>query len=250
MVFEGTRRYYVENLEERDYTLENTIPYEITFGDTVIEEHSWGNLICAVVDLLLEKFPHGEEFLLGFSVPWSKKKIFATNQKTNYKKVSNGLYVNCNHTALHSCWLIQDLLDHFSVNKGDVTLLIHRSPAAEPKEVRECIESTIKESFCAYLLKNCEKTDDECRQIISDFEDILNPLLKKVSPSYNNFFLFDSRAYLSGYIKKINEKIETNIPSEIDKERLRESIKLLTDFYKDYEKKWRIIDELAVNEGI
>ena len=77
MVFEGIKRYYVENLDERDYSLENTVPYEFTLGDTVIEEHSWGNLICAVVDLLLEKFPHGEEFLLDFSAPWSKKNIFA-----------------------------------------------------------------------------------------------------------------------------------------------------------------------------
>ncbi len=45
VVFEGKRRYYIEDLTERDYTLENTTPYQLEILGHAIEEHSWGNLL-------------------------------------------------------------------------------------------------------------------------------------------------------------------------------------------------------------
>ena len=39
--FEGKRRYYIEDLTQRDYSLENTTPYTIEILGNVIEEHAW-----------------------------------------------------------------------------------------------------------------------------------------------------------------------------------------------------------------
>ncbi len=37
VVFEGTRRYYVEDFSERDYSLENTTPYQLDILGYIIE---------------------------------------------------------------------------------------------------------------------------------------------------------------------------------------------------------------------
>lgn len=42
VVFEGQKRYYIEDLSKRDYSLENTTPYQIDILGNVVEEHSWG----------------------------------------------------------------------------------------------------------------------------------------------------------------------------------------------------------------
>ena len=39
VVFQGKRRYYIEDLTERDYSLENTTPYQLEIMGKVIEEH-------------------------------------------------------------------------------------------------------------------------------------------------------------------------------------------------------------------
>ena len=51
VVFEGKRRYYIEDLTERDYSLENTTPYQLEILEHVIEEHAWGNLLCKTSEL-------------------------------------------------------------------------------------------------------------------------------------------------------------------------------------------------------
>lgn len=42
IVFEGKRRYYIEDLTERDYFLENTTPYKLEYKDYCLSETSWG----------------------------------------------------------------------------------------------------------------------------------------------------------------------------------------------------------------
>ena len=46
VVFDGERRYYIQDLTERSYSLENCTPYQIEIDDIVIEEHAWGILLC------------------------------------------------------------------------------------------------------------------------------------------------------------------------------------------------------------
>lgn len=58
-----------------------------------------GNLISNVLEILLEKNPDRLDGICDFRCKWSKAAMIAREQKTNYKKIRQGLYVNCNHTA-------------------------------------------------------------------------------------------------------------------------------------------------------
>ena len=57
VAFSGFRRNYVENLSERDYTLEGCTPYQIIINDMVLEDGSWGDILCKLAIYLLDKFP-------------------------------------------------------------------------------------------------------------------------------------------------------------------------------------------------
>ena len=76
VVFDGKRRYYIEDLTERDYTLENTTPYQIDILNNVIEESSWGIMLCKVAELLLSTFPQNLDTITTFSCKWTKAAMF------------------------------------------------------------------------------------------------------------------------------------------------------------------------------
>lgn len=210
VVFNGTRRYYIEDLTTRDYFLENTTPYQMKIYDVCIEEKTWGNLICRVLELLLEKNSSRLYSICEFRCKWSKATMITLEQRTNYKRVKQGLYVNCNHTALHSCWFIQDLLDYFMVDKNSVYFLIHRPSGSEPKEVKNYIEKRTKRKFSYYLQDKYSKDEGYANKVINNIDKHLNKILKNLSSSYVNFFLFDDKNILYNYSKKVKSVIDSN----------------------------------------
>ena len=207
VVFEGKRRYYIEDLSVRDYTLENTTPYQLQLLDTVIEETSWGELLRKVSLFLLEKYPEYLENITDFRCQWSKQVIYSREKKTNYKVLTEDLFINVNHTALHLCWFLQDLLDYFKIDRTTVRFLIHRPSGAEPENVKEYILNRSKKNFVIYLKENHQLSDDAAQSIVNLIDKYLNPLLCSVSKSYTNFFLFDSNTTLYNYVKRVKEKI-------------------------------------------
>ena len=234
VVFQGKRRYYIEDLTQRDYSLENTTPYQLEIMGRVIEEHSWGLLLCRTAELLLELFPTVKNKIFDFRCPWSKAAMFTPEQKTNYKMVVDGVYVNCNHTALHSCWFLQDMLDFFEIDKSTVGLLIHRPSSAEPKNVKECIEKRAKKDFAHYICTYYDKTEDYATKTINNIDKYLNPMLKSISKSYTNFFLFDDNATMANYVKKVREKIASDMHFEVKaKKVLNKYLDYLIGFYKE-----------------
>lgn len=232
IVFEGRKRYYIEDLSCRDYMLENTTPYKITLNGVTIEAHAWGLLLCEIVSLLLSIRPKSKEELLSFRCKWSKKPVFALTAKINHKFVKNGIFLNCNHTALHSCWLLQDLLDFFEVEKSATLLLIHRMPKAEPKEVKEELEREFKAGFYDYLLNNHNKTNKEIVEIINIIEFTLNPMLSNSKSGYNNLFLFDEQLAAYNYIKKLYNSVSKTMSIK-ERTPLLECMELLLDYYKE-----------------
>ena len=66
IVFSGKKRFYKEDLTERDYLLENTTPVSFSLYDYIIEETSWGEMLRSVVALLLSIFPEKRNGLLSF----------------------------------------------------------------------------------------------------------------------------------------------------------------------------------------
>ena len=211
VVFEGKRRYYIEDLSERDYSLENTTPYQLDILGHAIEEHSWGLLLCKTADLLLTLLPEYKNSILSFQCPWTKAKMFTVEQKTNFKPIQNGIYINCNHTALHACWLLQDMLDFFCIDKAAVSFLIHRPSSAEPKKVKEYVEKRFKRNFTEFIKSKYKKSDEYAEKVLNLIEKYLNPMLAKISKSYTNFFLFDDNATLSNYVKKVKERIDISL---------------------------------------
>lgn len=234
VVFRGQRRYYIEDLTQRDYLLENTTPYQIEILAHVIEEHVWGKMICEVTNLLLRLFPSYKDKIMEFNCPWSKAKMITEEQKTNYRCLDCGYYINCNHTALHSCWFIQDILDFFNIEKSSVILLIHRPSSAEPKHVKEYIEQRFKRNYSYYIQNKTGKGVEYSNKVISITEKYLNPILLKISKSYTNLFLFDDNATLYNYVKKIREKVAIDRRFDNEGKRiLNKYLDFLIAYYKE-----------------
>lgn len=234
VVFEGKRRYYIEDLTQRDYFLENTTPYQFEYQGHFFEEHAWTGLICKVARLLLDLYPSYKERIVEFRCPWSKAEIFSYEPKINSKEVYSDLFINCNHTALHACWLIQDLLDYFNIDKSSVNLLIHRPCSAEPKNVKEYIEKRFVRGFVDFLVNNQKKTPEQAEKAVAIIAKYLNPLLMKISKSYTNFFLFDDNATMSNYVKKVREQISISpIFEGKSKDVLNMCLDNLVKYYKE-----------------
>lgn len=233
IVFEGKKRFYKEDLTCRDYSLENTTPHKMYIFEYVLEENAWVEMIRSVASLLISIYGYDKEQLLSFRCGWSKAAMFTSEKKTNHKLIDEGLYVNCNHTALHACWFIQDMLDYFNVNKADVTLLIHRPSAAENKEIKEYLSKKAKHEFEEFLVCAYDKDREYSNKVVANIEKYLNPLLRKISKSHIDLFLFDDSAVLYNYIKKIREIIEWKLDvDEKVKRALYKYLDYLVAFYK------------------
>ena len=235
VVFEGKKRYYIEDLTQRDYSLESTTPYQLEFLNLVFNEHAWGNLLCKVSDALLNLFPEKLSTIFDFKCQWSKQLMFSQEERTNYKVVREGIFINVNHTALHSCWFLQELLDFFNIDKATVVFLIRRPSGAEPQRVRAYIEERFKKNFVFYLVHTCGKSQEYAEnKVIKRFEKYLNPMLKKISKSYDNFFLFDDNMTLSSYVKKVKEQISISMKfDDKAKQILNKYLDYLVAFYKE-----------------
>lgn len=233
VVFDGKKRYYIEDLTDRDYLLENTTPYQINIMGHSIEEHAWTSMLAAVVRFLLTVYPEKGREVLLFKCSWSKAAVFGTEERINFKEVASNLYINVNHTALHSCWLIQDLLDYFGVNKSEVHFLIHRPCSAEPKRVKEYIEKRFKSNFIEYIKIRHGKSQEYGEKVVRLIDKYLNPMLRKISKSYDNFFLFDDNSILYNYVKKVRERINYTNLEEKNKKILHKYLDYLVEYYKE-----------------
>ena len=234
VVFVGKKRYYVQDLTQKDFTLENTTPYKIKLLGKEIEEHSWGALLQACSAYLVELDPTYMAKLLSFKCSWSKQNMYDVTSKTNYRCVKDGLYVNANHTALHSCWFLQELLTFLGIDLSKVEFLIHRPCSAEPKEVRDFIEAQFKSGFTTFICDSFGKDLEHAKKTVLFIEKYLNPLLKDISKSYTNFFLFDDNVILASYSKKVRDQINNSIKfEEKAKKALNKSLDYLVKFYKE-----------------
>lgn len=233
IVYEGKKRYYVEDLTQRDYFLECTTPCKLEYGEYCIKETSWGEMIRSLSFLLINIYPETGERIMDFQCAWSKQKMYSADKKTNFKEVNKSLYVNCNHTALHSCWFIQDLLDFFKINKSEVKLLIHRPPAAETSAIKAQLESHFKNEFVEFLKYGHNKDDGYANKVIIRIEKYLNPLLNKMSKSYTSLFLFDDYTIASSYIYKLKDIVSTRFSCDEKAQRtLNKYLSYLLEFYK------------------
>ena len=111
IVYISNRHYYDIDLTIHNFDLENSTPLYLNVEGFEIYENAWTNLLFEIIQYLIDEFEFSKEELLDFKLEWSNAKLFTEKTRTNYRALSNGLYVNCNHTALHSCWVIQDFIN-------------------------------------------------------------------------------------------------------------------------------------------
>lgn len=143
------------------------------------------------------------------------------------------MYVNCNHTALHSCWLIQDFLDFYGIDKSKAYLLIHRTPSAEPESARKYFVSKFKEEFALYLSVSQGKSKDSVEKIIFNIEKYMDPIQAKLSRSYDSLMLFEDSTSFANYAIKFIEHIDSDLRmSEKTRSIMKRYVGYLKEFYK------------------
>lgn len=227
------RRYYKEDLTTRDYTLAHTTPYCMMFRDFCSNKHSWGDLLIDLTNYLCSKSIKSLNELIYFHTEWTKQDIFLVEKRTNHKLLHNGLFLNCNHSALHACWLIQDLLNFFCINTNEVEFYIHRAVTNEPRELRVLLENEFKKEFKEFLMVKHDKTDELAEKIINNIEKVMNPRLSKISSTYSNFFMFDDYIMYLNYAGKFEKIIDGDLRIVYkNKQIIKRYLCYLREFYK------------------
>jgi len=194
---------YIENLTIRDINLECTTPISISILNHKIENGSWSTISVLLCEYLFGLFPNKKDLAVLFKTTWSKKEIFTFNKKVNYKLLSNGLYLCCNNDAIHACWLIQDIIKFFDISIDNVTLIIHRPPHSEPTEVKNYFKNKHTELFKKLLFKIYGIHSERALKIIDNINYLSDKLLKLISKSYDDFFLFEDKQTFLIYKNKL-----------------------------------------------
>jgi hypothetical protein len=205
------KRFYLEDISERDYWLENSSPYFIRIGTYEIREGSWVEMLRNIGAYFISLYKRDVQELVDFRVSRSKAAIFSYEPRVNFKQVTSELYLNCNHSALHACWLIQDLLEFYKIDIDSVVLYIHRPSSIEPKCVKDYFLEKNYNEFSYFLQSNHGKSKEQCEKIISNINLYMNPILRKVTKSYDNFFLFDDVLTLYNYIIRFKEYVNSHV---------------------------------------
>lgn len=79
IVFEGKKRYYVEDLTKRDYSLECATPHLLKIDDYEIQENTWVEMIRNLTAYLISTSAKSKEDIVSFKTQWSKTDIFSLN---------------------------------------------------------------------------------------------------------------------------------------------------------------------------
>ena len=229
----GTERIYSQSLIERDYDLENTIPYFLIIDNRLrLTFKAWTTTIIEIVTYLQKYYPLPLEELYNFRTKWSKAQIFGPNKFiANCKQIDNNLFVSVNFTALHSLWFIQDILQFYKIDLSTCHLLIHRPPSAEPKEVQNIVSKVVKESFTSYLVDEKNKSADFAKKVVDNFK-YFNKVLFQISKSKYDFFLIDSASTLSNYKSRVLiDYKKYTVWSEKQLKIAKECLDYYTDFF-------------------
>lgn len=231
------RRYYEYNVDEKLPLLDNTIPYYFKYNDIEIYDNRWTMMALKIIQELDKRNPKTDDYLLNIKYSWSKTEVFSKIKRTNYTPFRN-LYLNTNHTSTHALMSIQCLLRAYDVDPKECYLLINRHPIAEPADVREYIINRERRGFSKSLLAR-RFSFLKVSKILSNF-DVVNKLLAKTSPNFDNFYLFNDYYYFTNYKSKVIEK--ANLVYQ-DKPKNIVLVKKYLDYYDDYLKNKKFFQE-------
>lgn len=232
IVFINDQRCYYESLVDRNYSLETTTPVLLEAGGKTFVTNSWKQLLIDVCTSFLEKTPRKKDELLNYESSWNHKRPFSTEPGKYWFDIGQGIYLLCNHSAIHACWLLRDILNIFDVDLSKCKFIIHRPPFSEPTECRRFYEDKIKNAFRYYYVKLLKHSEEKADQVLRNI-DKLNKLLAQCSEAYDNFYLFDNNNVFGNYKAKFLDFLRYD--KLIDEKNIYIANKYLTilgDFYK------------------
>lgn len=229
----GNKRIYYCDLNTRSFYLENCTPYMFKIGhDFITTTFEWSKLLPEIAVYLQTTFPKNSEELFNFSFDWSKAKLFTKSKVTiNSVEIFPGIYLNINHTAVHSQWVIRDLLIFYKINLEKCTFFIRKLPGVEPEEITTLVIAWVKENFRIFLEK--KYNEKQIDSIIKSI-DVINKIQSHISPTFNNFYLFDNPLALSNY--KINFFKQCQMFVKWDSNKIfiaRKYLDLYTEFFTE-----------------
>ena len=227
----NNRRYYEFDLNTKVPSLDNTVPFYFKYGNFEIYESAWNRITLAILNYLDTIEPKSEEYLLSLRYPWNDKVVFSTDRRINFSPFK-GIFLNTNHTSTHAMMNIQEILKIYNVNVSECVFLIRRHPSAEPKEARDYFREKMVTRFVKTLkMKSVSQSNIEV--IMGNIKKI-NAHLAKISPGYDDFFLFDDNASFQNYKNReieYAEKLYFNQPMNL--KALKITLNFLDDFYRN-----------------
>ena len=231
IVLNGKQRFYTYPLPKKLFDLEYTSPFFLHIDEEYLKASSWMELVSKLSIYLLDSKEDYYEKIMSFSPVWTKQKIFVTEKRTNYTEIKPGLFVDTNHTALHSCWLVIDLLDFFGIDFSKCTLVIHRMPKAEPKEVRDYFRDEVKKELRKYLFEKKLLAEEKIEKIMKNL-DYLNQNFARRKSGFDDLFLFDNAVlFANAKSKFIREFVSSRADKEKAEKLARYYLDYLTEFY-------------------
>ena len=233
IVYVKKQRYYHENLSNKPTTLECTTPLSLEAGGESFIDTSWKQLLIDVCTCFISKTPFFREDLLRYTMPWNGKHPFSTIQDKNMYLIGDNIFLLCNQTALHACWLLRDILTIFGIDLSKCDLVIHRPPYAEPVECRQFYEKKTKDTFKYYYTQLLKYPEERADKVLRNI-DRLNPLLARFSQAYDNFYLIDNNTTYASYKFKFLDYLRKELLIEEKMVNIADKyLSILGDFYKE-----------------
>lgn len=232
IIFINGNRYYITDLYDPNLFYENTVPFYLKVNNYEIYENSWKNLIPKLFLFLDSINKKNDEDLLKLVAKWGKQKPFNTLQLSNHIQVRDNLFINCNHSAVHSVFTIKMLLDLYDIKKEAVELIIKRHPIAEFDEARDFFTNEAKKNFSIYLKYVKKINEKNITTILKNIDIINRKFLCRISKGYDNFYLIDEPQTFFNYMKKTNEKVSLSSYPDREKNAIYRELNYLYDFVR------------------
>ena len=227
IVYDKNKRYYICDLQKHNWDLDDTVPYMLSIDGHKIYKNAWNRLIVSMVEYLDSIQPKTKDEFLALKNNWNGQSIFSTKKLCNFTEFKD-IYVHTNNNAHRSMLTVQILLDFYNVDLSKCEMLIRRHFSVEPKEVRKEIETRTKNDFFAFY-EYIGFSDFRINKLLDNIGQ-LNDVLKRSSPNFDNFYLFDDLGQYSNYKNVMLDYLEEHFPQT--KKGAEKTLEYLSFFYR------------------
>ena len=234
IIKDGKARYYRVDLSKRSQDLEYSSPKSIKINDYLIETNKWGILVGEIGKYLEATYNKSHLDLYDFKVEWTKSDMFSSDDRINFSKISDSLYINCNQASNETEWFLSELFAFYGIPYENIEFIVHKAHFFENSEVQEYFINETSLNFKEFLMDKKGLSDTKSNKII-DLIKSLDDNLYNMSNSNKSFLLADSSKDLSGIKSRFLKYIEENkiySPSNILK--IKEALDLMTKYYSYY----------------